>query len=120
MENNELLSLLKEFIKESKDADAVNVIEHKEINTCLNTLKVKITKVESLCEASEGLRETCYQKQNDIENRMRRVEKLLPLENLADKFDTLAFKVYGVMGAMTLVMLIAGWFLKNSIQGTIG
>ena len=113
MENDELLSLLKEFIKESKEADAVNVKEHKEINSCLNALKIKITKVESLCESSDNLRRTCFQKQDDIEERMRHVEKLLPLDKLLDKFDILTLKVYSVIGAMTVIMLIAGWVLKS-------
>ena len=116
MENNELLLLLKEYIVESKEADVLNTKEHKEINACVNSLKIKMGKVETLCESSNTARETCFKHQADIESRMREAEKIIhAVKDLPEKFDKLAVKVYGITGAMTLVMLLAGWMLRNSI-----
>jgi len=116
MENKELLSLLKEYISESREADILNTREHKEINVCVNSLKIKMGKIETLCETSNTIRETCFKQQADIESRMREAEKVIhAVKDLPEKFDRLAVKVYGITGAMTLVMLLAGWMLRNSI-----
>lgn len=115
METDPLLELLREFIKESKEASIINAKEHKEINVCLGQLKLKIGAVESLCQNADNIRQACFKKQDDFEARLREVELLKPLKDLPDKFDALAIKVYGIVGAMTLIMLFAGWMLKNSI-----
>ena len=115
METDALLELLKEFIKESKEAAIANVKEHKDINRCLTAMKVQIGAVENLCQNSADVRRACFKKQDDFEDRLRKVELLKPLNDLPKKFEDLAIKVYGIVGAMTLIMLLAGWMLRNSI-----
>jgi len=114
MEINDLLVLLKEFIVESKEADVLNTKEHKEITACNGALKIQLSKVEALCEAASTIRHDCFKKQDDLEDRMRTVEKIIPgIKELPDKFDKLAVKVYGIMGAMTVVMVVVSWVLRK-------
>ena len=115
METDALLELLKEFIQESKEAAIVNAKEHKDINKCLTAMKVQIGAVENLCQNSADVRKTCFKKQDDFEARLREVELLKPLQDLPAKMDALAIKVYGIVGATTVIMLFAGWMLRNSI-----
>ena len=112
MNDNELLVLLKEFIQESKEASLANEKEHKEINKCLNAIKLKVGAVESLCENSANIRQSCFKKQDDFEVRLREVELLKPLKTLPKQFNALAFKVYAVMALATFINIAASYFLK--------
>lgn len=120
MDNDPLLALLKEFIKEYKESAIINAQEHKEINQCLSSVKLKLGSVEGLCQNSDRIRKNCYKKQDDVELRLRELELMKPLLDLPDKFDTvvakfdsLAGKVYKIVGAMTLVMAVAGWMMRK-------
>ncbi len=121
MEHNALLDLLREFIREAKDASVINAREHKEINTCLTAVKLQIGTVEALCKNSENIRHGCFKTQEDIEGRVRAVEKLLPLEDLPEKFDALAIRVYKIMGASAVltafILLMAGVVFKQALPG---
>ena len=114
-----LLSLLKDFIKEAKELAIANADEHKEINECLTKLKLQVGVVEGLCQSSADIRRTCFKKQDDFEIRLREVEVLKPLKSLPKKFEDLAINVYKIMGASAIVtaiiMIIAGIIIRNSI-----
>ena len=114
-----LLSLLKDFIKEAKESAIANADGYKEINECLTKLKLQVSVVEGLCQSSVDIRRACFKKQDDFEIRLREVEVLKPLKNLPKKFEDLAINVYKIMGASAIVtaiiMIIAGIIIRNSI-----
>lgn len=110
---SELIKLLKDFINENKENTKKNAEEHKEINVCLVSLKLQLASVEALCQSSQVTRATCFQKQDDIEARMREVEKLQRLKDLPDRFDKLAKQVYLSAGAMTIIIILAGIWIKG-------
>jgi len=107
-----LLSLLKDFIKEAKESAIANADGYKEINECLTKLKLQVSVVEGLCQGSVDIRRACFKKQDDFEVRLRDVELLKPLKTLPKQFNALAFKVYAVMGLATFANIAASYFLK--------
>ena len=74
MGNDALLELLRDFIRESKEAAIVNAKEHKEVSACLSGVKLQINSVESICKNSDNIRKACFKTQDDIEARLRKVE----------------------------------------------
>lgn len=111
---SELIILLKDFVKENKE-------DKKETAKCLADLKkqfsdmnTRMVKIESLCENAKDLRETCFVRQRDIENRMRIVETVVVgVKDLPQDFKKLAKQVYLTAGAMTLIIILAGIWIKG-------
>ena len=106
MDHGELVVMIKDFIAEQKEANKDNL-------RCLNLWKNRMTKLESDFENCSGNRVVCTNIHTDIEARMRSVEKLMPLmEKIPEKMDHLAIKVYTSMGIMTVLLILAGVWLK--------
>lgn len=105
-DNNEIVELLKGFIREQKQ-------DNDEINKCLKDLKNRMTRLEANFENCSSSRQYCYKQQEDMENRMREVEKPMPtLKKLPEKMDALTIKVYTIAGALTILGTIAGIWIK--------
>ena len=108
MEKNELFDLLKQYIEDSKATDVVNLEDHKTINKCLTEIKVQLKGFESYATNSDGIRATCFQKQNDMELRVREVEKQSAL--LADvpvDLKKMIKQVYWTGGIVSAIVAIA-------------
>ena len=113
MEQIELYDMLKEFIKENKECETRNKDEHKEIFTALNKINTQLASIQTAQENIIDNRQECNRTLEDHENRLREVESLNRLKELPDRVDRLARQVYGVGGAMAVIMLIASWILKS-------
>jgi hypothetical protein len=113
--NVEMLSMLKDFIKENNE-------QHKEIFDSVNELKLQVGRLESADLANSKAKEACVTWQNGMEQRVRDLElnmaavKNLPkaFQKLGDEMKKLAIRVYLGAGAMTVIIILAGWMLKNS------
>ena len=141
MEQIELYEMIKLFIKENKENEKQNTDEHKEIFKCLKTIESKLSATTTAQQNIIDNNEKCDKTLDDLEstlstittaqqkiidtkdesdrilddheNRLREVESLKRLKELPDRVDKLARQVYGVGGAMAVIMLIASWILKS-------
>lgn len=100
MENTELYALFKELVISNEEA-------HKKLTSCVNEIKVKVGKIETLCD-------TAVETHADVETRMRTVEKITDkVEELPGKFDGLVKKVFTLNGIFTVVLVLIGVWIKN-------
>ena len=113
MEQIELYEMIKLFIEENKENERQNRDEHKEIFKCLKTIESNLGSITTAQQNIIDNRQECTKTLEDHENRLREVESLKRLKELPDRVDRLARQVYGVGGAMAVIMLIAAWILKS-------
>ena len=113
MEPIELYDMLKLFIEENKENEKRNRDEHKEIFKCLKTIESKLSTIKTTQKNVIDNKVECQKDFDDHETRLREIEDMKKLQDLPERVDKLARQVYGVGGAMAVIMLIASWILKS-------
>ena len=113
MEQIELYDMLKEFIKENKECETRNKDEHKEIFDALSGINTQLGSIQTAQQNIIDNRQECTKTLEDHEKRLREVESLKRLKELPDRVDRLARQVYGVGGAMAVIMILVSWFLQS-------
>ena len=107
IDHEEVVTLIKDFIDEQKTVN-------RETLACLTSWKTRVVKMESDFVNCSNNRNKCFETHADFETRMRAAENLMAkMEKIPDKMDTLAIKVYSSMGIMTVLLILAGVWLKR-------
>ena len=113
MEQIELYDMLKLFIQENKENEKRNAEEHREIFRGLKGIESRLSSIETAQKNFVDTKLECNKTLEDHETRIRAIENMKRLQELPDRVDKLARQVYGVGGAMAVIMLIASWFLSS-------
>jgi len=113
MEQIELYDMLKLFIQENKENEKRNADEHREIFRVLKEVESRLSSIEMAQKNFIDAKLECNKTLNDHETRIRAIENMKRLQDLPDRVDRLARQVYGVGGAMAVIMILVSWFLRS-------